>query len=384
VLEYLINVKPLFVVYFLRPDEVRIVRYVQPLTNEQRALLEKTMKEDTAFRARSRAHSLLLSAAGTPIQTIANAYQVHRVTVSAWIKKWEHHGVQSLHDQPRSGRPTKLTPDEQELAQQYIKEEPRSLKGVVERLAHKTEKRLSISTLKRLAKKARLRWKRVRKSLKSLRDPIAFAKGKRELEALQKQEDKGKIDLYYFDESGFALDPTIPYAWQEPKSVIELPARKYGRINVLGFMNRQNDLHPFMFEGSIHTGVVIACFDTFCQTLTKKTVVVIDNASIHTSEEFEDRLPYWKKKGLIIKYLPPYSPELNLIEILWRRIKYTWLPFSAYACLNALSEALETILSHVLPIRPIRFHLPEFQAARRESSPIPAVVGCLPVPLIRV
>jgi transposase len=32
---------------------------------------------------------------------------------------------------------------------------------------------------------------------------------------------------------------------------------------------------------------------------------------------------------LIIKYLPPYSPELNLIEILWRRIKYTWLPFSS-------------------------------------------------------
>ena len=137
-----------------------IVRYVQPLSDEHRALLEKTMKEDTAFRARSRAHSLLLSAAGTPIQTIAKTYQVHRVTVSAWLKKWEHHGVQSLHDQPRSGRPSKLTPDEQELAQQYIKEEPRSLKGVVERLAHKTEKRLSISTLKRLAKKARLRWKR--------------------------------------------------------------------------------------------------------------------------------------------------------------------------------------------------------------------------------
>src|SRR2546430_4457262 len=46
-------------------------------------------------------------------------------------------------------------------------------------------------------------------------------------------------------------------------------------------------------------------------------------------------------------YLSPYSPGLNLIEILWRRIKYTWLPFSAYACLNALSEALEAILSQV-------------------------------------
>jgi hypothetical protein len=251
------------------------------------------------------------------------------------------------HYQPRRGRPTKLTPDEQALAQQYSKEEPHSLTGVVERLAHNTEKRLSLSTRTRLATKARLRWKRVRKSWKSLRDPQACARGQRALAALQTQEDQGKIALDYFDESGFALDPTMPSAWQEPKSVIELPARKYGRINVLGCMNRQNDLHPLMFEGSIHTGVVIACFDTFCQTLTKKTVVVIDHASIHTSEAFEDRLPSWKKKGLIIKYLPPYSPELNLIEILWRRIKYTWLPFSAYACLNALSEALETILSHV-------------------------------------
>jgi transposase len=308
-IQYLINVKLLCVAYSPRPDEGMIVRYVQPLTDEHRALLEKTMKEDPAFRARSRAHSLLLSAAGTPIQTIAKTYQVHRVTVSAWITQWERHGAQSLHDHPRSGRPPKLTPDEQELAQHYIKEDPRSLKQVVERFANTTGKRLSISSLKRLAKKARLRWKRVRKSLKRLRDPEAFAKCKRALEALQTQEDQGKIDLYSFDESGFALDPSIPYAWQEPKSVIELPAMKYGRIKVLGFMNRNKDLHAYMFEESIPTGVVMACFDAFCHTITTKTVVVIDNASIHTRDDFAERLPYWKKHGLISKYLSPYSPE---------------------------------------------------------------------------
>src|SRR5205809_7643708 len=126
--QYLINVKPLFVAYSPRPDEVMIVRYVQPLTDEQRALLEKTMKEDTAFRARSRAHSLLLSAGGTPIQTIAKTYQVHRVTVSAWIKKWEQHGAQSLHDHPRSGRPPTRTADDQALAKHYSKQDPRALK----------------------------------------------------------------------------------------------------------------------------------------------------------------------------------------------------------------------------------------------------------------
>ena len=225
-IRHLINVKPLFVAYSPRPDEVTSVRYVQPLTAGQRALLEQTMQEDPSFRARSRAHSLLLSAEGTTIKTIAKTYQVHRVTVSVWIQKWEQHGVQSLHDQPRSGRPSKLTPAEQAIAQQYIKEEPRALKGVVERLAHKTEKRLSLSTLKRLANKARLRWKRVRKSLKRRREPAACAKGQRALAALQQPEDQGKSDLYDFDAAGFALDPSIPSAWQEPKSVIELPARQ--------------------------------------------------------------------------------------------------------------------------------------------------------------
>ena len=103
---------------------------------------------------------------------------------------------------------------------------------MVERFANKTEKRLSLSSLKRRAKRARLRWKRVRKSLKSLRDPEAFERCKRALEALQTQEAKGRIALYYFDEAGFSLDPTIPSAWQEAGEVIELPTRTYGRIHV--------------------------------------------------------------------------------------------------------------------------------------------------------
>ena len=177
-----------------------------------------------------------------------------------------------------------------------------------------------------------------------MRDPQAFAKCQRELEALQKREDQGKIALYYFDEAGFSLDPCIPYAWQETGTVIEVPAKKGGRINVLGFMNRNNDLHTYMCEQTINTDVVIACVNAFCQTITKKTIVVMDNSSIHTSEEFAEYLPKWKQKGLIIKYLLPYSPELNLREILWRQMKYLWWPFAAYECMKALRKALENIL----------------------------------------
>ncbi|WP_195653196.1 transposase [Bacteroides cellulosilyticus] len=45
-------------------------------------------------------------------------------------------------------------------------------------------------------------------------------------------------------------------------------------------------------------------------------------------------------------FLPPYSPELNPIEILWRFIKYTWMPLDAFKNLNNLKERLTHILSH--------------------------------------
>jgi transposase len=140
------------------------VRYVRPLTEQQRMLLESTMKNDASPRARMRAHRLLLSSEGITIKAIAKIDHVDRDTVSTWIKQWDTQGDQRLPDQPRSGRPPTRNAAEKARAKKYIKDEPRSLKNVVERLAQNTAKRLSLSSLKRLAKKARLRWKRVRKS----------------------------------------------------------------------------------------------------------------------------------------------------------------------------------------------------------------------------
>jgi transposase len=34
-------------------------------------------------------------------------------------------------------------------------------------------------------------------------------------------------------------------------------------------------------------------------------------------------------------FLPPYSPELNRIEILWKKMKYEWLPFKSFSLMNS-------------------------------------------------
>jgi len=116
------------------------------------------------------------------------------------------------------------------------------------------------------------------------------------------------------------------------------------RLNVLGFLNRQNELHPYMIEGKIDTSILVKCFEQFSRQLTKRTYVFLDNAPVQKSQEFIGHIAKWVKRGLIIKYLPPYSPELNLIEILWRFMKYHWLPFSAYMSFPRLTQAVKDIL----------------------------------------
>jgi len=155
------------------------------------------------------------------------------------------------------------------------------------------------------------------------------------------------IDLFYFDESGFSLIPEVPYAWQHSDNPIEIPSSRSKALNVLGFLNTKNHFTPYVFESSVNSDVVIACFDDFLKTIQKPTVVIIDNAPTHTSNAFLEKKKEWYEKGIMTYNLPAYSPELNKIEILWKHIKYYWMPFEAFTAFEKLSESLDYILSNI-------------------------------------
>ncbi len=106
-------------------------------------------------------------------------------------------------------------------------------------------------------------------------------------------------------------------------------------------------IFSFTFECSVNSDVVVACFDEFSKTLKGPSVVILDNAPIHHSEVFENEIKKWEGRGLFLYYLPKYSPELNLIEILWKHIKYYWISLSAYASFDALRKELNGILANV-------------------------------------
>jgi len=55
----------------------------------------------------------------------------------------------------------------------------------------------------------------------------------------------------------------------------------------------------------------------------------------------------WQQRDVWLHFLPPYSPELNLIEILWRKVKYEWLPLDAYQSYGHLKKWVLEVLDSV-------------------------------------
>nr|WP_255762547.1 transposase [Halomonas alkalisoli] len=54
-------------------------------------------------------------------------------------------------------------------------------------------------------------------------------------------------------------------------------------------------------------------------------------------------------------YLSPYSPEQNLIEILWRQVKYYWLRWGAYLSFDRLCKEVQLLLRDYGTERTINF-----------------------------
>jgi transposase len=173
-------------------------------------------------------------------------------------------------------------------------------------------------------------WRRIKKRVAGQPDPLIYQAKNEELAKLKIQDEAGEIDLRYVDETGFCLKPYVPYAWQEKGEQITVNSQRSKRLNAFGILNRRQELEVFLFESTINSDVVIACIDRFSETIKMKTVLVVDNASVHTSNVFLEKQAEWEAKGLTIFFLPTYSPELNIIEILWRFIKYQWLEVNAY------------------------------------------------------
>jgi DDE superfamily endonuclease len=171
------------------------------------------------------------------------------------------------------------------------------------------------------------------------------------------------IDLLFLDQSGFA--PTLPtgYTWgrRGRRVVVPYEAPQGRRVNVVGALTPYDPVGPRLvfetrrkadgrYDAAAHLAFVRRVADLPPDPIAttrraRPCVVVLDNYSVHHSQAVKDAIPALAAADVHFCYLPPYSPELNPIEPVWRQVKYQDLPERSHPTDTALQTAVETALT---------------------------------------
>lgn len=319
------------------------MQFTREVFPDTQSLLQRLYRQSRHHQVRQRAHCILLRSQDYSITQLIEIFNVSRKTLYNWFHNWEEQGVLGLYNRPGRGRKKMFNAKQAEQIQDWVEQQPKQLKQVAAKIQEEWGITTSTQTIKRVLKALRMSWHRFRRVVGGQPNAQEYEQKQAELEVLQQLEAEGELDLYYLDEAGFCLIPSVPYGWQMIGQTTEIESRRSQRLNVLAMMTRANQLHSYVSTQSITSEVVIACIDAFLPTVDKRTVIVVDRASIHTSDAMYEKLAEWQQRNIEVFQLPSYSPQLNLIEILWRFIKYEWIEISAYRSWPSLVEYIDRV-----------------------------------------
>lgn len=117
-------------------------------------------------------------------------------------------------------------------------------------------------------------------------------------------------DLWFYDESSFHLNPTVPYAWQPKDSRFTLPAQRGNVLTVAGFLRTDNCFEGYYQTSSMDQDLFRAYIDDFMtKRVHQKTVVIMDRASFHTSAKVQQKSKIGKSKTFTCSYCPLTVPS---------------------------------------------------------------------------
>lgn len=133
------------------------------------------------------------------------------------------------------------------------------------------------------------------------------------------------MSIYFQDESSIEIDKDIwrvvmpkDINWESKKAKVKWVEMLHNQRHIFGFL-RQDWKIRYCIRKSKKAKDFKESLRRLCEEdKTKYKIIVVDNASIHKSKEIQK---YCEKKNVILVYLTPYSPDLNDIEWLWKKVK---------------------------------------------------------------
>ena len=145
--------------------------------------------------------------------------------------------------------------------------------------------------------------------------------------------------VVFIDETWAKTNMTRPYGRSElgTRLVEKTPCGRWQTTTFLGGLRAQGFIAPLTVEGAVNGDLFRAWVEQhLAPALKPGDVVVMDNLSSHKVAGIREAI---EAAGAELRYLPPYSPELNPVERLWLYLREHHWSNRVYPTLDALEEA---------------------------------------------
>ena len=290
-------------------------------------------------RVRLRLDAIYWTSEGKSRDEVADLCDIHRNTVKNYIKLYNKKGLDALKTFDYKGFTSILMSHRVTLETYFRAHPPRTAKQARSKVEELTGANMSIDEVRRFMHKIGM------KPLKTGHIPAKADVEKQQtfldsrLNPLLQEAKQGKCQLFFLDAAHFVLMPFVGICWSFDRLFIKAaPGRN--RINVLGALNATT----LKMETVINTTYVNAL--TIAEMLKKlaktyknqQIYIVLDNARYQHCNYIKELA---EKLNINLVFLPPYSPNLNLIERVWRYIKKDVLSNKYYECANLFHQAIK-------------------------------------------
>lgn len=319
------------------------------LNPQQIQKLQKALREEEKANIRERILILLLLNDGKTQSKIADFLGGSVNKVSYWCVKGDPDNLESLIDERMKGNHKKATDKYIDILLKIIEKSPQELgydlgRWTAQRLATYLEEstgiKLSGGQVRRILKQKKYVYIWAKYSLESKRNPekrTAFKIKIAEYLKIEKETPE-RLQIWFWDESGFSLRVTRRKNWCKKGSRKKVRGdRRKGRVNVMGGVRNSDKKRwvEFLKKGNSYNFYqVLKLFDEelinewvsagnqaseFAEK-GAKIVMILDNASFHKKEEYL-KIIKTEMPNLHLEFLPEYSPDYNLIELVWHSAK---------------------------------------------------------------
>lgn len=152
--------------------------------------------------------------------------------------------------------------------------------------------------------------------------------------------------VWFIDETGvnLSLARSFGRAAGGSRAYGNVPKNYGAGITILGAMRRDGTLAALQVRGATDELVMLTFIkEVLTEVIEKGDVVVLDNLTSHKTQKVRAA---FAELGVEVWYLPPYSPDLNPIELCWSKFK-ALLKQNGARTYDALSEAISGALKKI-------------------------------------